>query len=114
MPSVKSANALATGTSTQIDFVIAGTLVVGSGMSGLLLACFGLVFQLYQCGVPHIVDVRSEGLEPGALNVIDASGAERPVSNETGVFEDLEVLRDCRSADRQAGSELADGLRAGS
>src|SRR4051812_18632585 len=57
---------------------------------------------------PEPVEVGAERGEPVGVDAIDAAIARRLVNDETGVFEDLQVLRDGGPADREPAGELAD------
>ena len=74
--------------------------------------CFGLSFDFglksLQGAIPELVQPCPDGPEPGWIDGVDASCSLRAVRDETGGFQDLEVLGDGRSTDRQALSEFAD------
>ena len=48
---------------------------------------------------------------PGRIDGVDASGSRRPINDQPGLLEQLEVLRDGWPAHRQPVRELAHGSR---
>jgi hypothetical protein len=60
---------------------------------------------------PELVEPDADGGEAGRIDVVDAPRALRPVGDEAGRLEDLQMLLHGRPAHRQAARQLADRMR---
>ena len=57
--------------------------------------------------------MRAQPLDPLGVKLIEPAGAGAMVYNQTRLFQDLEVLRDCRPGDGQVLGDLIDSERPG-
>ncbi len=77
--------------------------------------CLGLGFDFglksLQGAIPKLIQPGANGPESGWIDVVDAPCSLRAICDETCGFQNLEVLGDGRSADRQAFCEFANSPR---
>ena len=72
---------------------------------------FGGRLEAVECLCPETIEISAQDSQATWIHVVDASRASRPVFDESGLFEDFEVLRYGRPAHRQLAREFADGAR---
>jgi hypothetical protein len=60
---------------------------------------------------PHLVEVRTQAGDTFRVEFVKTSGAGTRVGHKAGLFENLEVLRDGWSRDREGAGQLVDGER---
>src|SRR5262249_59191627 len=84
------------------------------GSLAFFLPVAGLAFgrKGRQCLVPKLVEPPAQRAEPVGVDVIDAAGALPPVRHQACLLQDLEMLRHCGAAHRQAARERTHGLGA--
>ena len=61
---------------------------------------------------PELVEISADTFDPGRIQLVDAPISDLPVEDQVGLFQDAQMLRNGRSADRQAFSDLVDSRRA--
>jgi hypothetical protein len=85
---------------------------------GLFLLRVGYVDAAFNLGGEGVEGVIPEPVEPGTdlsqtvrVDLVDTPRPVRPIGDQAGLLEDLQMLRDGRPADRKAVGQLAHGER---
>src|SRR3954454_15450144 len=106
MPSVKTVNARSRGASTTMLWRTAIPACCCSTIAFLLL--LGCIAKRRERLVPEGVEVGPQVGQGLRVHLVEAARADLAVDHEPGVLQDLEVLRDRGTADRELAGELAD------
>jgi hypothetical protein len=61
--------------------------------------------------IPETIEVRPEGFDARRVQLVEAAVSIRTIDDQVRLFENSQVLRDRRAADREGLRELADRLR---
>src|SRR5665213_696079 len=94
------------GASTAIDACTAVSALCV--VMGLLISLLDGRLEGRQGSVPELVEVHTQSIHPGRVELIDATGTNGQVDNEPCVLEHLQVLGDRRPADWQLARQLTD------
>jgi len=73
---------------------------------------FNVAFECSEGLAPVPIEVRAQGVERVGVERVHPPTSFGAVHDEAGVFEDAEMLRNCRSAHRKVASQLTDRQRA--
>src|SRR4051812_47586535 len=110
MPAVKTSNARSGGACTRMLWRTATPSVCS--IIALCLLLLGCIAKGGQRLVPEGVEVGAQVGDGLRIHLVEAARADLAVDHQPGVLQDLEVLRDRRTADRKPFGELADRSRA--
>jgi hypothetical protein len=114
MSSVNTAKARSIGASTTIDALTAvWTSVMVLSLSVLFFVLrFDSFLERLQCGAPEALEIVPQPGKPTGVEAVDAARADLDVAHQARILKDFQVLRDRRSADGQAMSQVDNGGRA--